>query len=538
MPYTPRTWANGKQGNTPINATSLNNLEGAVAQAVAAGDLITAGIDTTDSAVAAAVSTAGTATRAALAGHTGIVYDTDHASVGVALAATPTGGTLEVRSVHTLSAPFVVDKACTVRFTRGGQITSTSTTTPILSVTASDVTLDSPRLVGPGSASTSTAGDGISAVGTVSAPITGLRVRRPYIRAVTRVAVHLEHVHRFRVEDCDIATVGYGGMLLLSCVDGTVQGGTIRDVVQPTGYPQSYGVAVTRWSASSLAVAPRSRNITVDNVTIDGVTKWEALDTHGGQSITFSNNTILNSYIGIACVPCPDTTGVNTYAPLDIVVIGNRVDAVRTDGLAGAGIQLVGAGSVGATLERATGVIVGNTVIRHGLENVSAGGGIFLQSTRGAVVTGNTVTAPGCSGVHLFHSNDQFSIVGNTVIDAWTNTLAFCADYYLRSQDNVGVVIGNTVARGSKTATLVNQRGFFNGQSLNDYTLSGNQFDLATTPLVDTGFVSKDRNRASKISFYGAVPVAKAASPGTATGTDAAVINALTTALRNLGLVT
>jgi hypothetical protein len=40
------------------------------------------------------------------------------------------------------------------------------------------------------------------------------------------------------------------------------------------------------------------------------------------------------------------------------------------------------------------------------------------------------------------------------------------------------------------------------------------------------------------LGFYGATAVAKAASPGTATGTDAAVINALITALRNLGLIT
>jgi len=38
------------------------------------------------------------------------------------------------------------------------------------------------------------------------------------------------------------------------------------------------------------------------------------------------------------------------------------------------------------------------------------------------------------------------------------------------------------------------------------------------------------------VGFYGATPVAKAASPGTASGTDATVINAIVTILRNLGL--
>lgn len=40
------------------------------------------------------------------------------------------------------------------------------------------------------------------------------------------------------------------------------------------------------------------------------------------------------------------------------------------------------------------------------------------------------------------------------------------------------------------------------------------------------------------VGFNGSAAVAKAANPGTATGTDAAVINAVVTALRNLGLVT
>jgi hypothetical protein len=41
-----------------------------------------------------------------------------------------------------------------------------------------------------------------------------------------------------------------------------------------------------------------------------------------------------------------------------------------------------------------------------------------------------------------------------------------------------------------------------------------------------------------KVGFNGAAPVAKAANPGVAAGTDAAVLNAVITALRNLGLVT
>jgi hypothetical protein len=58
--------------------------------------------------------------------------------------------------------------------------------------------------------------------------------------------------------------------------------------------------------------------------------------------------------------------------------------------------------------------------------------------------------------------------------------------------------------------------------------------DVALT----AGGVVKVRANGTGVGFNGATPVAKAANPGTAVGTDATVINAVITALRNLGLVT
>lgn len=52
------------------------------------------------------------------------------------------------------------------------------------------------------------------------------------------------------------------------------------------------------------------------------------------------------------------------------------------------------------------------------------------------------------------------------------------------------------------------------------------------------GFGTSNDGTQALVSFFGAARVARAASPGTASGTDAVVINAIITILRNLGLCT
>lgn len=63
--------------------------------------------------------------------------------------------------------------------------------------------------------------------------------------------------------------------------------------------------------------------------------------------------------------------------------------------------------------------------------------------------------------------------------------------------------------------------------------------DLGGNVTVDNRGAQVYQNNGTSVGFFGATPVSgRAANPGTATGTDAAVINNIVTALRNLGIIT
>ena len=77
----------------------------------------------------------------------------------------------------------------------------------------------------------------------------------------------------------------------------------------------AYGIQVSYQSTSD----PMSADILVDGNTVETVQTWEAMDTHGGQRITFSNNIIRYSRRGVMI-----TTGPNGLPAADCRVIGNH----------------------------------------------------------------------------------------------------------------------------------------------------------------------------------------------------------------------
>lgn len=461
--------------------------------------------------------------------------DTDYASLDAALAATATGGVMEVRGTYTRATTFTVNKACTIRFTNGGGITASSSSIAAMTITASSVTLDAPRLVGTGG---STAGTGM---GIYASGVSYLTISRPNISQFSRDAIRLNNVNDFSVAYGEIVNNAYAGVMLLGCARGSVRSVHVKGVLQPTGFTNSYGIAATRDSSVNLATSPRAVDINIVDNIVEDVTGWEGIDTHGGQRINITDNTVRNCNVGIACVPCPDTGGVDTYAPLDIVVAGNTIDGVDTDGSNGAGIMFVGAGiTPGTPVEAGTGVIASNTVSRHGLESNAAGGGITAYITRGLTITNNLISEPGLTGINLYHTNERVTLAGNTVIDAWTTAMAYTAAVFLRSTYNTVTMVGNVASRGTKTATIVNQRGLYvvsaTGNTIVD---SGNDWDSCTTPVADTTNVSAFASRAKKAGFYGVTPVVRAtvAVAATDAATTQTLANDLRAKLIALGLV-
>jgi hypothetical protein len=460
-----------------------------------------------------------------------VIMVADYASAQAAVDAAPSGATVRFSgTAHTLTAAVSISKPLTVDSTTGTQITQTTAGAPAFNVTSGGVAFRGLRMTGAQYANLVSNEVAINANGTVGSYLQGVRVERCQFDNWGHTAVWVQFANDVDVADNKFNNIAYAGVLLLSVTRGSVSRNTVTNIIQGVGAVNSYGIAVTR-SQGDLATYPRSTDVMVSGNRIDGVTSWEGLDTHGGQRITFSGNTVKNCKTGIAIVGSTDAGAAVSFAPLDISVSDNIVDSGVTDGSRGIGIAFVGAtsGAVGTPTELATGTIQGNTVRGHGTESGSTSGAIVAYVTRGLVISGNVLIEPAPSGVCLQYDNYGFACSNNTVRDAWSNTAGIATVVCVSSNYNSGRIDSMQAIRGAKSATLVFSQGI--RLASNDpsvaVSLGRNDVSIATTPLSDAGARTVGGIDANNLGFYGATPVAKAGST-----------QDLKTSLVNLGLIT
>lgn len=351
-----------------------------------------------------------------------------------------------------------------VTITGRGTLRQVTTSKNALTITGSDVTVEGITLQGRHSTATYAANEAaIDATGTSAAsPLRRLTVRNVTITKWGIYGVYLKYVTTFAVTGCDLTVLGHCGVLTLSCIDGLVADNRIDDVTTDPG-GGGYGIALTRDETDNLVNQPHSADIVVRGNRISGIPDWEGIDTHAGQRIVIADNIVTGCLIGISINPGDNASNDNEWAPKDITVTGNVIDSQVTDGSAQAGIVFAGAYDTGATVDYATGAIVGNVIKRHGTESNSIGGAMYLRDTRGLVVSGNTFEEPGPFGINLYHDNLGFAVTGNTCIDAWSDSVTVPSAVATRGDNNEGLVVGNTMRAGTKSATYVNEAMWYEG---------------------------------------------------------------------------
>jgi hypothetical protein len=383
----------------------------------------------------AAASVARTGTDPASADHT----DHEADDLQQVLDQVPVGGVITVTRAWEVDQPIVVRKPIVVRFL-GGSL-STARDIDLIRIDSSDVALVGARLRGTG-AEHRGLGRGIRAAGTWAHPLRAVHVIGADIRDMSHDGILLEHCEAFSVSDSVIEQSGYAGVLLFSCSDGEVVRNRIAEVLQPTGYVNSYGIQAVRATATGLDEAPRSSRILIADNEVSGVARWEGIDTHGGSSIVIARNRITDCRVGVALVPSKDEDDATRtkYAPIDLHVVGNQI--ARASNGPGSGIVVRGAGeAVGADVERATGVISGNSIDGYG--DGERDGAILAYLTRGLVIAHNDCSASVRRGVSLYHSNEDIVVHANTistVADA-VSTTSVAVD--VRSIANSGHVSAN-----------------------------------------------------------------------------------------------
>ena len=220
------------------------------------------------------------------------------ATLQAAIDAAATGSTLDLTGCS-YTANATINKALTLK---GATLTYSGTGAGI-TVTASNVTIQSCTLTGPGANTYHQNNSAIRVVGTKVARLTGIVIDGNTITGWGACGVDAFYTTGQDIKGNTITTVAYCGVEVHSALNGYVRNNTITDVgigdpygaVSPSGQYNAYGITCTRDSGSD----DRATGVTVDTNTVDYVPNWHGLDTHSGDAITWSNNIVTRTNRGL-----------------------------------------------------------------------------------------------------------------------------------------------------------------------------------------------------------------------------------------------
>lgn len=307
MVYTKNEWYDSPSTLSPISADRLNNLETQYDQAVEytnqqlANASSGGGIDPAVHGVPTdGVTNAGPAMNALIAS----------LSPGAVIAPQP-------GQVFNVGTSIVVSKGITIR---GGTYLHQPTVTTF-SVTANNVTFEGITVIGPDlTSSTPTASRMIYAGGSSSTLIDNLAIRRSSFTNCHHTVINMAWCSNFLIEGNSIQNAQYAGIMLISPKVGTVRENTVRNLVQGGTLINSYGIAA---SDSANVESARAEDVLIVNNYVDGVPKWEGIDTHGGKNIKIIGNTIRNCLNPVAVLV---GNPARALSPIDCVVSDNFIE--------------------------------------------------------------------------------------------------------------------------------------------------------------------------------------------------------------------
>lgn len=280
---------------------------------------------------------------------------------------------------------------------------------PAFKVTTHNVTFDGCRFAGPGTAAAYDINSRfIYAVGTSSEYLRNINVRNCRMTGNQTENIRFQYVIDSDVSHNRMDDFLYAGVMLLSVEDSTISHNRITNAVMKAPVVNVYGIAATD---NTNVEATRSRNITISGNNVRNI-PWEGIDTHGGESIVITGNTVVGCARGIALVSGNET---RLTVPLNCIVTGNYVDlgsASMTD--------REGIGLFGLLSNLASATITGNVVQGYEQGKAIYTGAFDHNKT---LVEGNSHphidwTTVGTSGVFGSNSSNpwQYMVDGRNVI--------------------------------------------------------------------------------------------------------------------------
>ena len=236
-------------------------------------------------------------------------------SLGARVSAATAGSTLDLTG-GTYTAGATVNKALTII---GGTLRFPSGTVG-LSITHSDVTVDGMTITGAQYAHW--AEDyAVLAEGTQASPLTGVVIRNSHVSSVGKTGIQTKHTSGTVISNNTVEDAAYSGIVVLSAIGGSISGNTVRRIgytIPSSELPEgsdAYGIDVEDQGS------PASSDVVVSGNVVEDVPTWHGLDTHGGQRISFVNNTVRRCRRGLFITASP-ASGAHATA---IIVSGNQL---------------------------------------------------------------------------------------------------------------------------------------------------------------------------------------------------------------------
>lgn len=296
------------------------------------------------------------------------------------------------------------------------EIRQATTTKGGVTITAGGCSVRGLKFTGPQFALSSLTEAAIWAAGADSAHyLDGLMVDNVEISTWGGYGVGMTFVKNFSV-NAYVHDIYFAGIAGTSCQDGTIDPRTWVDNI--IGTPNAYGLIFTGTNSDSLITNPRSKRIIVSG-RVSNVLNWEGFDTHAGEDISFIGCVAYKCKTGLMVGSAPNASAVDTYAPLNVAVVGGVLDSGVTDGTATRGLVFQGVQNG----EPGTGSISGVTIRNYGVESSSGGSALYTYGTEGLTIAGNSIINPSPRGILLAAYSIGTVITGNTIKDVWSNTV-------------------------------------------------------------------------------------------------------------------
>lgn len=317
-------------------------------------------------------------------------------------------------------------------------------------ITADYVVIDGLHIDGTSASSSVSQAYGIFAEGEDSDRLQQIHVRNCIITNWARGGVQLAYTEHSSVKNCHIENAYYLGIGAYSSKYYQIHGNFIKNIVADGVLgTNAYGII----QYNDYGVDEVSEYGSIIGNWVEDCSTWEGIDSHSASDFVIANNVVKGCLYAISMQSRDDESQI----PQNILVSSNvcigTSPANGTDG--GAGIEYYG----GDTVQAKNVVITGNVVRGFGKTDNVKRAGIRTRLIDGCVISNNTIHDCAPNGIHCDYGHYGLSITGNTIVDAYSNSITNPSAIYMDGSSGNNCLIANNsfeVDDNSNTYVMVN----------------------------------------------------------------------------------